>query len=78
MNQIIQVLCSSIHPEKVFIEFANILGNITDLEFVQSMIETLTLTLAASPLYSNLRNKLIGKFPPEFIDSKEKLFLTLY
>jgi vacuole morphology and inheritance protein 14 len=42
------------------------------------MIETLTLALAASPLYSTLRENLKGKTKPDFVENKEKLFLFLY
>jgi vacuole morphology and inheritance protein 14 len=45
------------------------------------MIETLTLTLAASPSYKSLRDKLRGISVGQTgvsCDSKEKFFLTLY
>ncbi len=42
------------------------------------MIETLTITLAANPLYEDFRAKLRGKIPTQFVESKEVLFETLY
>ena len=50
----------------------------TDLSFAQDLIETLTITLAANPMYEDFRNKLRGKEPTQFVDSKEQLFFTLY
>lgn len=35
------------------------------------MIETLTLAVAASPLYAKLRNKLLGKISTEYSKSKD-------
>ncbi len=59
-------------------EFANILKDINDLYFVQDMIETLTITIAANPHYEDFRTKLRGKAPTEIVDTKEKLFFILY
>ncbi|CDW77902.1 vac14 family protein [Stylonychia lemnae] len=78
MNQVIYVLCQSIKSEKVFLEFANILKDIPDLYFVQDMIETLTITIAADHNYEGFRNKLRGKKGTEFVQSKEQLFYNLY
>lgn len=41
------------------------------------MIETLTFTIASSPFYKPLRNKLFGS-PPNYAKDKEELFLHLY
>jgi vacuole morphology and inheritance protein 14 len=42
------------------------------------MIERLTLVIAASPFYKNLRAIMMGKFKPEFVASKEELFFKLF
>lgn len=34
MNSIIKVFCQSLNPEKVFIEFAYILNQVSDIHFV--------------------------------------------
>eukprot|EP00350_Pseudokeronopsis_sp_OXSARD2_P005317 CAMPEP_0170549730 /NCGR_PEP_ID=MMETSP0211-20121228/7882_1 /TAXON_ID=311385 /ORGANISM="Pseudokeronopsis sp., Strain OXSARD2" /LENGTH=173 /DNA_ID=CAMNT_0010855921 /DNA_START=58 /DNA_END=579 /DNA_ORIENTATION=- len=78
MNTIIQILCTSMYAEKVFLEFAKILENESDLAFVSDLIETLTLAAAASPLYLKFRNKLLGKQPTEHVNSKDELFMTLF
>ena len=78
MNQVINVLCQSIKYEKVFLEFAGVLNDVEDLAFVQDMIETLTITIAADSNYEGLRNKLRGKRKTQFVDSKEQLFFALY
>lgn len=78
MNQVIFVLCQSIKSEKVFLEFAKILKETEDLYFVQDMIETLTITIAADHNYEGFRNKLRGKKATEFAKNKEKLFYTLF
>ena len=51
---------------------------LTDLGFAQNLIETLTITLSANPLYEDFRAKLKGKEPTKFVSSKEELFETLY
>ena len=78
LNQIINCLCNSIKPEKVFMEFATIFQKMSDLGFVQDMIETLTFAIAASPFYKALRGKLFGSVPTDFAKDKEDLFLQLY
>lgn len=50
----------------------------SDLGFVQDMIETLTFAIAASPFYKALRGKLFGSVPTDFAKDKEDLFLQLY
>ena len=50
----------------------------TDLVFVQDMIETLTFSIAASPNYKSLRAKFFGITPTDFAKSKEELFVNLY
>ena len=47
----------------------------TDLNFVQDMIETLTFAIAASPHYKALRGKLFGTVPTDFAKSSEELFV---
>jgi vacuole morphology and inheritance protein 14 len=42
------------------------------------LIETLTITIAANPHYEDFRQKLRGKVPCQFVESKEQLFVTLY
>jgi hypothetical protein len=54
LNEITNCLCNSIHPERVFMEFASIFLNVKDekekdLLFVKDMIETLTFAIASSP-----------------------------
>lgn len=71
-------MCNSIKPEKVFMEFATIFRKMTDLSFVQDMIETLTFAIAAAPFYKALRGKLFGTVPTDFAKDKEDLFLHLY
>ena len=78
INQITNCLCNSIQPEKVFMEFATIFHKMTDLNFVQDMIETLTFAIAASPYYKALRGKLFGTIKPDFASSSEELFVELY
>ena len=103
INQVLSVLCKSIQSERVFLEFAAILGAstgnapltvlqavglqsqpiiqqgiTTDLDFAQKLIETLTIALAANPLYEDFRAKLRGKKPTQFVASKEVLFYKLY
>ena len=72
------MLCQSINSEKVFLEFANILKDTNDLHFVQDMIETMTITIAANPQYEDFRTKLRGKAPTKYVANKEKLFYTMY
>jgi vacuole morphology and inheritance protein 14 len=50
----------------------------TDLMFAQNLIETMTITIAANPLYEDFRAKLRGKAPTQIVPSKEVLFVTLY
>jgi hypothetical protein len=71
MNYVIYVLSQTIHAEKVFLEFSNILKDVQDLNFVQDMIETLTITIAANHNYENFRLKLQGKKPTECVENKE-------
>jgi len=78
VNQILQVLCASIEPEKVYVEFALQIGQQADIAFVQEMIETLTLTLAASPMERPLREKLRGNAPTVCAPDKVALFMSLY
>lgn len=59
-------------------EFADKLESHPDLVFVQELIERLTLVIAASPSYKSLRDILMGKKNPEYAESKEKLFFTLF
>ena len=59
-------------------EFATIFQKMSDLGFVQDMIETLTFAIAASPFYKALRGKLWGSVPTDFAKDKEDLFLQLY
>lgn len=59
-------------------EFACKLENHWDLIFQQELIERLTLVIAASPQYKNLRAILMGKVQPEYASSKEELFFTLF
>jgi len=59
-------------------EYASIFQKMTDLEFVQDMIETLTFAIAASPNYKMLRAKFFGNIPTEHAKSKEELFVHLY
>jgi vacuole morphology and inheritance protein 14 len=42
------------------------------------MVETLTLAVAASPLYAKLRDKLSGKISTEYLNNRNELFTTLY
>lgn len=42
------------------------------------MIERLTLVIAASPFYKTLREILMGKVKPEYVQSKEELFFKLF
>ena len=56
-------------------EFATIFQKMSDLGFVQDMIETLTFAIAASPFYKALRGKLFGSVPTDFAKDKEDLFL---
>lgn len=56
-------------------EFATIFQKMSDLGFVQDMIETLTFAIAASPYYKSLRGKLFGSVPTDFAKDKEDLFL---
>ena len=77
-NQITKCLCTSIKPEKVFVEFATIFHKMTDMDFVYDMIETLTFGIAASPFYKALRGKLYGSVPTDFAKDKEDLFEHLY
>ena len=78
INQIINCLCNSIKPEKVFMEFATIFQDMTDLIFVQDMIETLTFAISSSPFYKALRGKLFGTVPTDFAKNREELFTHLY
>ena len=66
------------YAEKIVLEFAKILERQSDLSFVSDFIETLTLAVAASPLYTKFRNKLLGKEPTEHVSSKEELFKVLF
>jgi len=59
-------------------EFATIFLEMNDLIFVQDMIETLTFTIASSPFYKPLRNKLFGTTPTNYAKDKEELFLHLF
>ena len=59
-------------------EFSNQLQDVKDLGFVQDMVETLTITIAASTNYEKFRLKLQGKKPTEQVENKEQLFYTLY
>ena len=59
-------------------EFACKLENHPDLIFCQELIERLTLVIAASPYYKNLRGILMGKIKPEYAETKEELFFTLF
>ena len=77
-NKITIALCTSIKPEKVFMEFATIFHKMTDLDFVYDMIETLTFGIAASPFYKALRGKLYGTVPTDFAKDKEDLFVHLF
>jgi vacuole morphology and inheritance protein 14 len=77
-NKITLALCTSIKPEKVFMEFATIFHKMTDLDFVYDMIETLTFGIAASPFYKALRGKLSGSVPTDFAKDKEDLFVHLF
>ena len=80
MNQIISVLCSRIQHERVFLEFAKILRDLAPdyLEFVEEIIEALTITIATNKNQDAFVDKLRGKKKTEYIDSKEKLFFNLY
>jgi vacuole morphology and inheritance protein 14 len=78
INQIINCLCNSIKPEKVFMEFATIFHDMTDLIFVQDMIETLTFAISSSPFYKALRGKLFGTVPTDFAKDREDLFTHLF
>jgi vacuole morphology and inheritance protein 14 len=62
----------------VFIEFASELETHKDLIFCQEMIELLTLVIAASPFYKQLRAILMGKVKPEYVSTKEELFFELF
>lgn len=55
-------------------EFATIFLEMNDLVFVQDMIQTLTFTIASSPNYKPLRNKLFGSVPTQFVKDKEEFF----
>lgn len=59
-------------------EFATIFHKMTDLSFVQDMIETLTFAIAAAPFYKAFRSKLFGSVPTDFAKDKEELFQHLY
>lgn len=59
-------------------EFATIFHKLTDLSFVQDMIETLTFAIAAAPFYKAFRAKLFGSLPTDFAKDKEELFQHLY
>lgn len=59
-------------------EFATIFQKMTDLGFVQDMIETLTFAIAAAPFYKALRGKLFGTVPTDFAKDKEDLFVQLF
>lgn len=65
-------------PEKVFIEFANLVRQNDDIMFVRNMIETLTMTLCASPLESNLREKIRGIKPTKYCKDRNELFMSLF
>jgi len=53
--QIVNCLCSSIKPERVFIEFSKIFEKMKDLAFIQDIIETLTFSIASMPIYRQFR-----------------------
>lgn len=59
-------------------EFATHLENHKDLSFRTELIERLTLVIAANPNYKTLRGILMGKEKPEYAETKEKLFFTLF
>jgi|TARA_B110000305_G_C19223667_1_gene531784 vacuole morphology and inheritance protein 14 len=59
-------------------EFSTIFQKMTDLVFIQDMIETFTFAIAASPFYKALRGKLFGTVQTDFAKDKEELFLHLY
>jgi hypothetical protein len=44
-------------------EFATIFHQMSDLIFVQDIIETVTFAIASSPSYKSLRSKLFGSEP---------------
>jgi len=74
----VQVLCNAIQPEKVIIEFSAILEKHNDLTFVKELIDTLTLTIAASQYFSMFRAKLRGKSPTSYSKNKEHLFFSMW
>ena len=78
MNQVIQVLCNSIKPEKVIMEFADILNKHADLIFVKELVDTLTLTIAASQYFNQFRAKLRGKAVTDYAKDKEHLFFSMW
>ena len=76
INDIISILCANIDPQKVFKEFAISLREFDDIEFLSYMVQTLDLTLAAHPMYRDVRDVLKGeKGTP---DERRELFGTLY
>ena len=74
LNEITTCLCNSIKPERIFMEFASIFMNMTDLIFVRDMIETITFAIASSPQHKFLRGKLQGTIATDFAKDKEELF----
>ena len=53
-----QALSQGDITEKVFLEFSHQLQDVKDLGFIQDMVETLTITIAASTNYEKFRLKL--------------------
>ena len=48
------------------------------MSFVQDMIESLTITIAANPHYEEFRAKLRGRVGTQVAVNKEQLFFSLY
>ena len=59
-------------------EFATIFDQMSDLVFVQDMIETLTFAIASVNFYKPFRDKLSGAAPTQYAESREQLFLHMY
>ena len=50
----------------------------TDLKFVEEMIESITFSIASHSSYKALRGKLFGTVPTDFASDREDLFLHLF
>lgn len=75
---VIRKLCALLDGSSIYLSLALILGDYSDLNFVDTMVQTLSLILLTAPELCGLRNIMKDCFQPNGTEADKQTFFTLF